>query len=80
VGHGFGLLVRLGTVTASTRFRRRLPDEFRGCGAGRASWSTCTTTLVRRHDLAARQPDVVAELRTLLRRVREQGHSAPRLG
>jgi arylsulfatase A len=33
----------------------------------------------QRHNLAAERPEKVAELQALLRKIREQGHSAPRL-
>ena len=36
--------------------------------------------LGQRHNLAAMHPERVAELQALLKKIREQGHSAPRLG
>jgi arylsulfatase A len=37
------------------------------------------TDLAQKHDVAAAHPEKVAELQALLRKIREQGHSAPRL-
>ena len=37
------------------------------------------TDLAQKHNVAAAHPDKVAELQALLRKIREQGHSAPRL-
>ncbi len=38
-----------------------------------------TTDLAQKHNVAAAHPERVAELKTLLTKIREQGHSAPRL-
>ena len=35
--------------------------------------------LGQRHNLAEKHPDKVTELRALLKKIRDQGHSAPRL-
>jgi arylsulfatase A len=37
------------------------------------------TDLPQRQNIAAAHPEKVAELQTLLKQIREQGHSAPRL-
>jgi arylsulfatase A len=37
------------------------------------------TDLSQKHNIAAEQPERVAELQALLKKIREQGHSAPRL-
>lgn len=38
-----------------------------------------TSDLAQKHNLAAKYPEKVAELKALLKKIREQGHSAPRL-
>jgi arylsulfatase A len=37
------------------------------------------TDLSQKHNVAAEHPEKVAELKALLKKIREQGHSAPRL-
>ena len=76
IRHGDWVLVDgKGSRNADWEKRHGYPDDTKGP----VELYNLKTDLAQKHNVAAEQPERVAELKALLKKIREQGHSAPRL-
>ena len=80
IRHGDWLLIdtRTGYVSGADK-EWEARHGYKSSGTSPGELYNLKTDLSQKHNVAAEHPDKVAELKALLKKIREQGHSAPRL-